>query len=109
MATLEIDLAPEEQTQLEQKAQQAGLPVRDWVRHRLLHGLATEPLEGKSGVFFTTDDGEMIEIPGPSPVPGTSAPVRPLRPIGLCAGEFTVPDDFDDPLPEEILRDFEGR
>lgn len=31
------------------------------------------------------------------------------RPFGLCAGEFTVPDDFDAPLPEEILRDFEGR
>ncbi len=31
-----------------------------------------------------------------------------LRPIGLCAGEFTVPDDFNDPLPEDILRAFEG-
>ena len=31
-----------------------------------------------------------------------------LRPAGLCAGEFTTPEDFDDPLPEEILRDFEG-
>lgn len=30
------------------------------------------------------------------------------RPFGLCAGEFTVPDDFDSPLPEEILRGFEG-
>jgi hypothetical protein len=32
----------------------------------------------------------------------------PKRPFGLCAGEFTVPADFDDPLPEDILRDFEG-
>ncbi len=31
------------------------------------------------------------------------------RPFGLCAGEFVVPDDFDDPLPEDILRDFEGQ
>lgn len=30
------------------------------------------------------------------------------RPIGLCAGEFTVSDDFDEPLPESILSDFEG-
>ncbi|MFN6471842.1 MAG: type II toxin-antitoxin system Phd/YefM family antitoxin [Nostoc sp. SerVER01] len=30
------------------------------------------------------------------------------RPFGLCAGEFTVPDDFDAPLPEEILNTFEG-
>lgn len=31
------------------------------------------------------------------------------RPFGLCAGEFILPDDFDAPLPEEILNAFEGR
>ena len=31
-----------------------------------------------------------------------------LRPFGLCAGEFAVPEDFDAPLPEDILRAFEG-
>ena len=25
--------------------------------------------------------------------------VENLRPFGLCKGEFTVPDDFDAPLP----------
>jgi antitoxin (DNA-binding transcriptional repressor) of toxin-antitoxin stability system len=34
---------------------------------------------------------------------------KQLRPFGLCAGEFTVPDDFDDPLPEELLSAFEGK
>jgi antitoxin (DNA-binding transcriptional repressor) of toxin-antitoxin stability system len=34
---------------------------------------------------------------------------KQLRPFGLCAGEFTVPDDFDEPLPEEILSAFEGK
>lgn len=34
---------------------------------------------------------------------------EPLRPFGLCAGEFTVPDDFDAPLPEDLLSAFEGR
>jgi antitoxin (DNA-binding transcriptional repressor) of toxin-antitoxin stability system len=37
------------------------------------------------------------------------APSREPRPYGLCAGQFTVPDDFNDPLPEEVLLDFEGR
>ncbi len=44
------------------------------------------------------------------------AEIRPIissaqsrRPIGLCAGEFSVPDDFDAPLPEHIIREFEGR
>ena len=31
------------------------------------------------------------------------------RPAGLCAGEFVVPDDFDDPLPADVLDRFEGR
>ena len=30
-----------------------------------------------------------------------------LRPFGLAAGQFTVPDDFDAPLPEQIIREFE--
>jgi len=29
------------------------------------------------------------------------------RPYALCKGEFSVPKNFDDPLPEEILQDFE--
>ena len=31
-----------------------------------------------------------------------------LRPIGLGAGDFEVPDDFDAPLPDEMLRLFES-
>lgn len=30
-----------------------------------------------------------------------------LRPFGLCSGEFIVPDNFDDPLPKNIIREFE--
>ena len=30
------------------------------------------------------------------------------RPYGLCAGDFVVPDDFDAPLPDHILAEFEG-
>ena len=35
------------------------------------------------------------------------APAKVLRPYGLCAGEFTVPEDFDAPLPEDLLHEFE--
>jgi hypothetical protein len=31
------------------------------------------------------------------------------RPIGLAKGEFAVPEDFNAPLPEDVLRSFEGR
>ena len=34
---------------------------------------------------------------------------RPSRPVGLAKGEFVVPDDFDSPLPDDVLRDFEGK
>lgn len=93
MAILEIDLAPDEQVYLEHQAQQAGLPISDWVRRRL--SLTQPPME-KSGVFFTTDAGEIIEFPGLPTASGHTT--APLRPFGLCAGEFTVPDDFDTPM-----------
>ena len=35
-----------------------------------------------------------------------ATPSNGQRPFGLCAGEFHVPDDFDDPLPDDILRQF---
>ena len=31
------------------------------------------------------------------------------RPFGLCAGKFTVPSDFDEPLSENMLKEFEGQ
>jgi prevent-host-death family protein len=34
---------------------------------------------------------------------------KPVRPFGLCAGEFVVPDGFDDPLPESTVQEFEGQ
>lgn len=33
---------------------------------------------------------------------------KDFRPFGLSKGEFVVPEDFDAPLPEEILADFEN-
>ncbi|MBI4027246.1 MAG: hypothetical protein HY360_19835 [Verrucomicrobia bacterium] len=33
---------------------------------------------------------------------------RMPRPAGLAQGQFTVPKDFNDPLPDHVLQDFEG-
>ena len=33
---------------------------------------------------------------------------RKTRPFGLYAGKFTVPPSFFEPLPDDILRAFEG-
>ena len=40
------------------------------------------------------------------PVPGANG--QPPRPMGLANGQFVVPADFNAPLPEEVLRGFEG-
>lgn len=37
------------------------------------------------------------------------ASINSPRPYGLCKGEFFVPDDFDAPLPEHIIKEFEGQ
>ena len=44
----------------------------------------------------------LLTILDPTPLP-------PLRPIGLAKGQFTVPDDFNTPLPEDVLQTFEGK
>jgi prevent-host-death family protein len=31
------------------------------------------------------------------------------RRLGIFAGKFVVPNDFDDPLPQELLDAFEGK
>jgi hypothetical protein len=36
-------------------------------------------------------------------------PLSQPRPIGLAKGQFTVPDDFNSPLPEDVLQTFEGK
>ena len=38
-----------------------------------------------------------------TPPAGANMPIVIRRPYGLCAGEFTVPADFNDPLSDEIL------
>jgi len=59
-------------------------------------------LEADKSFLVVRDDHALAEV---RPV---SAPAIQPRPFGLCAGRFTAPPDFDRPLPEEILKDFEA-
>jgi antitoxin (DNA-binding transcriptional repressor) of toxin-antitoxin stability system len=59
-------------------------------------------VEAGETLFVVRDDRPLAEI---KPIP---AAAEQPRPFGLCAGDFTVPDDFDRPLPEGILAEFEG-
>ena len=60
---------------------------------------------------FGTSSGDSLSViqagkPSDEIKPVVSDP-NVLRPFGLCKGEFVVPDDFDDPLPESIIKEFE--
>lgn len=66
---------------------------------RDLEKVLSRVLKGET-VVVTDDDQPVAEI---RPV----ATARRPRPFGLARGTFSVPDDFDAPLPEEVLRDFE--
>ena len=35
-------------------------------------------------------------------------PERPRRVFGLLAGQIRIADDFDAPLPDDVLKNFEG-
>ena len=54
---------------------------------------------------------EVVIARGGRPVakltPLAKAPAR--RRLGLLDGRFTIPDDFNAPLPASVLRTFEGR
>lgn len=41
-------------------------------------------------------------------VPLETPAVKPQRVLGILAGEFTIPEDFDAPLPDDLLDLFEG-
>jgi antitoxin (DNA-binding transcriptional repressor) of toxin-antitoxin stability system len=72
-----------------------------------------EQVENEAAEYFhRVIDGETIVVyQGERAI----AEIRPmtetetLRPVGLAAGKFVVPDDFDDPLPDDVLDAFEGR
>ena len=36
------------------------------------------------------------------------APAAQPRPLGLLAGRYVVPEEFDAPLPDAVLRSFAG-
>jgi prevent-host-death family protein len=60
-------------------------------------------VEAGESILVTRDNRPVVEL---RPV---AAPRPTRRPYGLAAGEFIVPDDFDAPLPEDVLNSFEGK
>ena len=70
------------------------LTVEVEIDHGHILPKGTETLPEKASGLLT------ILAPTPSTQP---------RPIGLAKGQFTVPDNFNAPLPEDVLQTFEGK
>lgn len=74
-----------------------------------LQELANDPVSALDRV----EAGERIVVVRDGRPVAELRPVRSPRltprPFGLAAGAFTVPDDFDAPLPDDLLAEFEGR
>lgn len=64
------------------------------------------------GYLHRVEAGETLLVMQAGKAVAEIKPVTPpsnqRRPFGLCAGEFTVPDDFDAPLPDNLIKEFEG-
>lgn len=58
--------------------------------------------EIESGEDFTVVDHDRTV----AEVHAVSQKSTKRRPLGLAAGKIQIADDFDAPLPEEVLRDF---
>lgn len=71
-----------------------------------LQELHSDPLsvlsrvEAGEHIIVTSANQPVIEL---RPIPRK---LIKKRPIGLAQGEFVVPDDFNEPLPEEVLKRF---
>jgi len=71
-----------------------------------LQDLAHDP----AALLDRVEAGERIVVLRVGRAVAELRPIKPpQRPFGLAAGSFTVPDDFDSPLPDNLLREFEKR
>lgn len=62
---------------------------------------ALDRVEAGECLVVVRDGKAIAEIRPVTPPPSTP------RPFGLAAGAFTVPEDFDSPLSDQILSSFE--
>lgn len=84
-----------------------------WRKNGVMIQVSIEEIQRDlAGYLQRVEGGETLVImragqPVAEIKPVTSG-LKRVRPFGLCAGEFTVPEDFDAPLPEDVLGAFEG-
>ncbi len=68
-----------------------------------MHTIASTDLNLPPSLLECLEQGETLVVEKDHKFLAFIIPARPgkkSRPIGLCDGEFTIPDDFDDSMPE---------
>ena len=67
-------------------------------------------LPNEPGKLPEKGKGYLTILPSGFPTSGLNPTHRAEpRPMGLAKGEFTVPEDFNAALPEEVLNSFAGK
>jgi hypothetical protein len=66
------------------------------------------PFVGKKVQIIVVEDEPVPTAGGREPASAVGAEVPPKRTLGALRGRLHVPDDFDDPLPDDLIRAFEG-
>ena len=68
------------------------------------------PFIGKKVQIIVVEDEPIATASGPERAAGGASepPPLPKRTLGSLRGLLQIPDDFDDPLPDELQRAFEG-
>lgn len=63
-----------------------------------------------SALLRQVEAGQEVEIARAGEPIARLVPVRTQHPrrLGIDKGKFSVPDDFDAPLPDDLLADFDG-
>jgi prevent-host-death family protein len=69
--------------------------------------LLSQVLQGEE-IIISVAGQEMARLIPSSQRTALSSKDQPRRIPGIDQGRFVVPDDFDDPLPPEILKAFAG-
>lgn len=70
--------------------------------------LLSRVLKGEEIIISVEGQGVARLIPFLPNKAVTFSPTPGVRVPGLDQGRFIVPDDFDDPLPPDLLKAFEG-
>lgn len=76
-----------------------SITVQDLAQNFLFYWASVQ----KGEKILVTDNNQIIAEINPQQTPENELKQRPF---GLAKGEFTVPSDFNEPLPDELINEF---